>query len=83
MFGVHYIVFLGLPDNVSPTAELVKLYYEMFFNSFQVSVVVCGLGGLGVSVRTYKYTSTHTHARTHTVAATLRLADVGPSRHLV
>lgn len=36
LFGVHYIVFLGLPDNVSPTAELVKLYYEMFFNSFQV-----------------------------------------------
>lgn len=38
LFGVHYIVFVGLPDSVSDEAELVKLYFEMFFNSFQVSV---------------------------------------------
>ena len=37
LFGVHYIVFIGVPDNVEPTAEIVKLYFEMFFNSFQVS----------------------------------------------
>ncbi|KAH3720388.1 hypothetical protein DPMN_063291 [Dreissena polymorpha] len=37
LFGVHYIVFIGLPDNVDETTELVKLYYEMFFNSFQVT----------------------------------------------
>jgi hypothetical protein len=36
LFGVHYVLFVGLPDSVSPNAELVKLYYEMFFNSFQV-----------------------------------------------
>ncbi|XP_070212246.1 secretin receptor-like [Littorina saxatilis] len=41
LFGVHYIVFLGLPENVSPTAELVKLYYEMFFNSFQGFFIAC------------------------------------------
>lgn len=40
LFGVHYIVFVGLPDSVSDEAELVKLYFEMFFNSFQVSVHV-------------------------------------------
>ena len=37
LFGVHYIVFLGLPDkHVNETAQLVKLYFEMFFNSIQV-----------------------------------------------
>lgn len=36
LFGVHYVVFAGLPDNVSDEAELVKLYFEMFFNSIQV-----------------------------------------------
>ncbi|WAQ93683.1 PTH1R-like protein, partial [Mya arenaria] len=35
LFGVHYIVFIGLPNHVDETTELVKLYYEMFFNSFQ------------------------------------------------
>lgn len=39
LFGVHYIVFVGLPDSVSDEAELVKLYFEMFFNSFQGSIV--------------------------------------------
>ena len=38
LFGVHYIVFIGVPDNVEPTAEVAKLYFEMFFNSLQVSV---------------------------------------------
>nr|KAG5691865.1 hypothetical protein BaRGS_033469 [Batillaria attramentaria] len=41
LFGVHYIVFLGLPEHVSPTLELVKLYYEMFFNSFQGFFIGC------------------------------------------
>ncbi|XP_052247026.1 parathyroid hormone/parathyroid hormone-related peptide receptor-like isoform X23 [Dreissena polymorpha] len=48
LFGVHYIVFIGLPDNVDETTELVKLYYEMFFNSFQgflVSLLFCFLNG--------------------------------------
>ncbi|XP_076461732.1 parathyroid hormone/parathyroid hormone-related peptide receptor-like [Babylonia areolata] len=41
VFGLHYILFLGLPEKVSPAAELVKLYYEMFFNSFQGFFVAC------------------------------------------
>ncbi|XP_045168506.2 secretin receptor-like isoform X2 [Mercenaria mercenaria] len=48
LFGVHYIVFIGLPDKVDETTELVKLYYEMFFNSFQgflVSLLFCFLNG--------------------------------------
>ncbi|XP_060584374.1 secretin receptor-like isoform X2 [Ruditapes philippinarum] len=48
LFGVHYIVFIGLPDDVDETTELVKLYWEMFFNSFQgflVSLLFCFLNG--------------------------------------
>lgn len=48
LFGVHYIVFIGLPNKVDATTELVKLYYEMFFNSFQgffVSLLFCFLNG--------------------------------------
>ncbi|XP_060598038.1 secretin receptor-like [Ruditapes philippinarum] len=44
LFGVHYIVFIGVPENLNPTAEIVKLYFEMFFNSFQgflVAVLLC------------------------------------------
>lgn len=38
LFGVHYVIFLGLPDkDVEPEAEVIKLYFEMFLNSFQVS----------------------------------------------
>ncbi|XP_041366702.1 secretin receptor-like [Gigantopelta aegis] len=49
LFGVHYIVFLGLPDkHVNETAQLVKLYFEMFFNSIQgffVSLLFCFFNG--------------------------------------
>ncbi|CAC5389829.1 PTHR1 [Mytilus coruscus] len=48
LFGVHYIVFIGLPDNVSKEAELVKLYFEMFLNSIQgfvVTLLFCFLNG--------------------------------------
>jgi len=38
LFGVHYIVFIGLPDHVSEEAELVKLYFEMSLNSIQVCI---------------------------------------------
>ncbi|XP_061193687.1 secretin receptor-like [Saccostrea echinata] len=45
LFGVHYVVFLGLPDeHISPEAEVVKLYFEMFLNSFQgllVAILFC------------------------------------------
>ena len=43
LFGVHYIVFIGVQINVEPTAEVVKLYFEMFFNSFQVMYTSQGM----------------------------------------
>ncbi|KAL8563606.1 hypothetical protein ACOMHN_024707 [Nucella lapillus] len=48
LFGVHYIVFLGLPKDVDERTELVKLYFEMFFNSIQgffVALLFCFLNG--------------------------------------
>ncbi|XP_033762369.1 secretin receptor-like isoform X2 [Pecten maximus] len=48
LFGVHYIIFVGLPEDVSEMAELVKLYFEMFFNSFQglfVTLLFCFFNG--------------------------------------
>ncbi|CAE1301410.1 PTHR1 [Acanthosepion pharaonis] len=44
LFGVHYMVFLGLPDDIGEVAELVKLYFEMLLNSFQgffVAILFC------------------------------------------
>ncbi|KAK6165905.1 hypothetical protein SNE40_022720 [Patella caerulea] len=46
LFGVHYIVFVGLPDRLDERLELVKLYFEMFFNSIQgffVALLFCFL----------------------------------------
>ncbi|XP_076472966.1 vasoactive intestinal polypeptide receptor 1-like [Babylonia areolata] len=48
LFGVHYIVFLFLPNNVDERTELVKLYFEMFFNSIQgffVALLFCFFNG--------------------------------------
>ncbi|KAK3109057.1 hypothetical protein FSP39_022000 [Pinctada imbricata] len=48
LFGVQYVVFIGFPDNLEPEVEVVKLYFEMFFNSFQgllVAVLFCFLNG--------------------------------------
>jgi hypothetical protein len=37
LFGVHYILFSLIPaDKLSETVEIVKLYFEMICNSFQV-----------------------------------------------
>ncbi|XP_067649839.1 secretin receptor-like [Haliotis asinina] len=43
LFGVHYIIFVFVPDGayINPTTELVRLYYELFFNSFQGFFVAC------------------------------------------
>ncbi|XP_036370402.1 parathyroid hormone 2 receptor-like [Octopus sinensis] len=44
LFGIHYMVFLWLPDDIGKKAELVKLYFEMLFNSFQglfVGILFC------------------------------------------
>ncbi|XP_036360837.1 parathyroid hormone/parathyroid hormone-related peptide receptor [Octopus sinensis] len=35
LFGIHYIVFGGIPDSLDTKTELVKLYFDMFFNSLQ------------------------------------------------
>ncbi|ESO84529.1 hypothetical protein LOTGIDRAFT_132034, partial [Lottia gigantea] len=46
LFGVHYMLFIGFPDNLSAILELVRLYYEMFFNSFEgflVALLYCFL----------------------------------------
>ncbi|ESP04258.1 hypothetical protein LOTGIDRAFT_53326, partial [Lottia gigantea] len=46
LFGVHYIVFLGLPGGLDERLELAKLYFEMFFNSVQgffVALLFCFL----------------------------------------
>ncbi|XP_069110562.1 secretin receptor-like isoform X1 [Argopecten irradians] len=48
LFGVHYIIFVGMPEDVSEMTELVKLYFEMFFNSFQglfVTLLFCFFNG--------------------------------------
>ncbi|XP_066301777.1 parathyroid hormone/parathyroid hormone-related peptide receptor-like [Branchiostoma lanceolatum] len=48
LFGVHYIVFVGMPDNVGGTAYEVRLYFDLFFNSFQgffVAILYCFLNG--------------------------------------
>ena len=37
LFGVHYIIFAGLPSDVDQYLEIISLYFELFFNSFQVS----------------------------------------------
>ena len=39
LFGVHYMVFVGIPEDVGEHAQLVRFYFEMFFNSFQVYIV--------------------------------------------
>jgi 7 transmembrane receptor (Secretin family) len=41
LFGVPYIVFLGVHEPfMNERTELVKLYFEMTFNSFNVSSAV-------------------------------------------
>jgi hypothetical protein len=48
LFGIHYIVFIGVPDNVGPVAQVVKLYFEMFFSSFQVKGQAHSYRGMGL-----------------------------------
>eukprot|EP00106_Octopus_bimaculoides_P001228 XP_014768670.1 PREDICTED: secretin receptor-like [Octopus bimaculoides] len=46
LFGIHYIVFGGIPDRLDAKTELVKLYFDMFFNSLQgffVALLFCFL----------------------------------------
>ncbi|CAL1540864.1 unnamed protein product [Lymnaea stagnalis] len=48
LFGIHYIIFAGLPKDVNQMAELIQLYFEMFFNSVQgffVAILFCFMNG--------------------------------------
>ncbi|XP_023677355.1 parathyroid hormone 2 receptor-like [Paramormyrops kingsleyae] len=48
VFGVHYIVFVGMPHAAKGVAWEVRMYCELFFNSFQgffVSIIYCYCNG--------------------------------------
>nr|AKC34089.1 parathyroid hormone receptor-like protein bf98B [Branchiostoma floridae] len=48
LFGVHYIVFVGMPESERGLAYSVRMFFDLFFNSFQgffVSVLYCFLNG--------------------------------------
>lgn len=38
VFGVHYIVFVGMPHTFQGLSWEVRMYFELFFNSFQVTI---------------------------------------------
>lgn len=41
LYGVHYVVFIWIePDHASDEMEVIWLYFEMTFNSFQVRKIV-------------------------------------------
>ncbi|ELU10673.1 hypothetical protein CAPTEDRAFT_220667 [Capitella teleta] len=49
LFGIHYMVFIWIdPSRASDVVELVWLYFEMFFNSFQgvfIALLFCFFNG--------------------------------------
>ncbi|CAM4603262.1 unnamed protein product [Leuciscus chuanchicus] len=48
VFGVHYIVFVGMPHTFDGLGWEVRMYCELFFNSFQgffVSIIYCYCNG--------------------------------------
>ncbi|XP_071211593.1 parathyroid hormone 2 receptor-like isoform X1 [Salvelinus alpinus] len=48
VFGVHYIVFVGMPHTFQGLSWEVRMYFELFFNSFQgffVSIIYCYCNG--------------------------------------
>lgn len=40
VFGIHYIVFVGMPHASKGLSWEVRMYCELFFNSFQVNGTV-------------------------------------------
>lgn len=36
VFGVHYILFVGMPHTGKGLGWEIRMYFELFFNSFQV-----------------------------------------------
>nr|XP_055074463.1 parathyroid hormone 2 receptor [Misgurnus anguillicaudatus] len=48
VFGVHYIVFVGMPHTFTGLGWELRMYCELFFNSFQgffVSIIYCYCNG--------------------------------------
>ncbi|XP_036396897.1 parathyroid hormone 2 receptor-like isoform X1 [Megalops cyprinoides] len=48
VFGVHYIIFVGMPHTFKGVGWEVRMYCELFFNSFQgffVSIIYCYCNG--------------------------------------
>ncbi|XP_029112755.1 parathyroid hormone 2 receptor-like [Scleropages formosus] len=48
VFGVHYIVFVGMPHTFKGVGWQARMYCELFFNSFQgffVSIIYCYCNG--------------------------------------
>ncbi|TRY91980.1 hypothetical protein DNTS_013791 [Danionella cerebrum] len=48
VFGVHYIVFVGMPHTFTGLGWQLRMYCELFFNSFQgffVSIIYCFCNG--------------------------------------
>ncbi|KAM4521313.1 parathyroid hormone 2 receptor-like, partial [Odontesthes bonariensis] len=35
VFGIHYIIFVGMPHTFQGTSWEIRMYCELFFNSFQ------------------------------------------------
>ncbi|KAK2906285.1 hypothetical protein Q8A73_010228 [Channa argus] len=56
VFGIHYIIFVGMPHTFEGPSWEVRMYFELFFNSFQgffVSIIYCYCNG-EVSASFYK-----------------------------
>ncbi|XP_058478464.1 parathyroid hormone 2 receptor a [Solea solea] len=48
VFGIHYIIFVGMPHTFEGPSWEVRMYCELFFNSFQgffVSIIYCYCNG--------------------------------------
>ncbi|XP_008278371.1 parathyroid hormone 2 receptor-like, partial [Stegastes partitus] len=48
VFGIHYIIFVGMPHTFEGPSWEIRMYCELFFNSFQgffVSIIYCYCNG--------------------------------------
>uniref|UniRef100_A0A3P9KS15 Parathyroid hormone 2 receptor a n=1 Tax=Oryzias latipes TaxID=8090 RepID=A0A3P9KS15_ORYLA len=48
VFGIHYIIFVGMPHTFQGPSWEMRMYFELFFNSFQgffVSIIYCYCNG--------------------------------------
>ncbi|MED6274592.1 Parathyroid hormone 2 receptor, partial [Characodon lateralis] len=48
VFGIHYIIFIGMPHTFKGPSWETRMYCELFFNSFQgffVSIIYCYCNG--------------------------------------